>query len=314
MEKSSNHFHDVCMMLPVSLQSVLLKAPEFIFENAQEIILRTNRPICVECSHKRFYFTKNCCVTDTVLHNQMVTATSNMLHETLQSICNYSIYSRQNEINNGYVTLRCGHRAGICGTAVVNNNSIVNIKDASSVNIRIAKEIIGCADKLMSLINPLSGVLICGAPCSGKTTILRDLARSLSYDYKVSLIDERNELSSTVSGISHNDVGLCDVFDSYKKEDALIHAVRSMSPDIIVCDEISTLADFDVIQRCVNCGVSFIATLHSDDLDTMLKRPSVKKLLKTGAFSQLVFLDSRRNAGQLKSVVSLSELEGELNA
>ncbi|MBQ4129443.1 MAG: Flp pilus assembly complex ATPase component TadA [Ruminococcus sp.] len=312
MENKRKRFKSACLVLPPDIQSVLLKAPDFISNDAQEIVLRVNRPLSVECPKKRYYFTQNNCVTDTLLNQQMLVTPSRAIFETFQNICNYSIYSRQNEINNGFITLRYGHRAGLCGTAVVNDKKIVNIKDITTINIRIANEIIGCADKLSALVNPLEGVLICGAPCSGKTTLLRDFARSLSYDYKVSLIDERNELSSTVSGVFYNDVGLCDVFDGYIKDDAIIQSVRCMSPDIIVCDEISSVLDIATIERCVNSGVAFVATIHADSLDTMLKRPAIKKLLKTGAFSKLVFLDTRQNAGQVKSVVNLNEIDGVL--
>ncbi len=302
----TKRFNSAIMVLPPQLYSVLSKAPSVVTDSAQEIILRVDRPLCVECGDKRYYFTNNNCVTDTIFDMNMLTVSQKDIFDTFSNICNFSVYSRQSEINSGYITLKGGHRAGICGTAVLSKGEIVNIKDITSINIRIAREIVGCADELVSKINSLQGVLICGAPCSGKTTLLRDLARSLSYQYKVSLIDERNELSSNVSGVFQNDIGLCDVYDSYIKSDAITHAVRSMSPDIIVCDEISTLEDTQAISYALNCGVSFVATVHADNIENLKKRPLAKKLLDSKAFSQLVFLDSRRNAGKVKSIVEYS--------
>lgn len=314
MENKRKRFSSAVAFLSQDIQSVLQKAPLSICEKAQEITIRVNKPICVECENKRYYFTHSGCVTDTILQNQMVIANPRSVFETFQNICNYSVYSRQNEINNGYITLKGGHRAGICGTAVNSDNKIINIKDISTINIRIAREIVGCADELYDRVDPLCGVLICGAPCSGKTTLLRDFARRLSYDYKVSVIDERNELSSTVNGITQNDMGMCDIYDSYVKEDAITHAVRSMSPDIIVCDEISTLRDVKTLTRCVNSGVAFVATIHANDSDSMLRRQSVKEILSTQAFSSLVFLDSRNNAGKIRSIISVDEIYGDCDA
>ncbi len=314
MEKNKSRFINATAVLPYELRTILKNAPDFIVNNALEITLRVNKPLCVECINKRYYFTKSGCITDSILSSDMLICTSKMLFETFQSVCNFSVYSKQNEINSGYITINGGHRVGICGTAVVNENKIVNIKDISTLNIRIAREIIGCSDELRKCINPLDGVLLCGVPCSGKTTLIRDLARSLSFDYKVTVVDERNEIASGVSGVAQNDLGLCDIYNSYIKDDAITHSVRSMSPDIIVCDEISTVSDLSTIENCVNCGVSFVATIHADNILRMLKKISVRNLLKSGAFNQIVFLDNKNNIGKINSIVNLSEIESELYA
>lgn len=309
MDDKRKRYLSAVSMLSSELIAVLQNAPTLVTDTAQEITLRVNRPLCVTCKDKRYYFTKNNCITDTVLNNQMFITSQRSIFETFQNICNYSIYSRQYEINNGYITLKGGHRAGICGTAVKTDGKIANIKDITSINIRIAREIIGCSNILDEKVNPLKGVLLCGAPCSGKTTILRDYSRKLSYIYKVCVIDERNELSSNVNGVFQNDMGLCDVFDSYSKSDAITHAVRSMSPDIIVCDEIATLQDVEALSFGVNSGVSFIASIHADNINTLKNRVFFNKLVNTNAFSQIVFISSRQNVGQISSIYDASEIE-----
>lgn len=311
MENKRKRFLSACSVLSGDIQSVFVNAPDVVVNTATEIVLRADRPLCVECPNKRFYFTLGNCVTDSLLDKNMVVVPKRSLFDTFQNICNYSIYSRQNEINNGYITLRGGHRAGICGTAVLSDKKIVNIKDITTINIRIARELKGCSDALYNKVDPLKGVLICGAPCSGKTTIIRDFARRLSYEYKVSVIDERNELASNVNGEFQNDMGMCDVFDSYIKDDAINHAIRVMSPQIIVCDEISTLSDFSTVHSCVNNGVAFVATVHADSIDSIKKRDKLKELLNTGAFTQLVFLDSRQNAGVIKNVINIQDIGGD---
>ena len=307
MDNKRKRFISAASVISMELLPFMQNAPKCVTDNAHEITLRVNRPLCVLSGTKRYYFTKNNCVTDAILSNEMVTCSSRSIFETFQNICNFSVYSKQNEINNGYITLKGGHRAGICGTAVINKGEIVNIKDISSINIRISREFIGCSDELYQKLNLKSGVLICGAPCSGKTTLIRDLARRLSYESKVSVIDERNELSSTVNGVAQNDMGLCDIFDSYIKSDAIIHAVRSMSPDIIICDEISTDADVSAIISGVNSGVSFVATIHADNFEKIKNRTIFKKLIDTNAFSKIVFLDTRDNAGKITAIYDASD-------
>ena len=308
MDKKDNRFNEVLKVLPQNLRAVLVNIPKTISDKAMEVSLRTNRPLCIECVDKRYYFTENNCVTDTIFDTRMVVVSSRDIFETFQNICNYSVYSRQNEINSGFVTMKGGHRAGLCGTAVINDGVITNIKNMTSINLRIAREFIGCSEELFDKVDAKSGVLICGVPCSGKTTILRDFARKLSYMYKVSLIDERNELSAIVNGVPQNDIGLCDVFDSYKKCDAIIHAVRNMSPDIIVCDEISTRSDIDALNFSLNSGVSFVATMHSDCIQNLLKRKYAKEIIDTGAFRKIVFLDTKHSVGKIKEVVDTCDL------
>ncbi|MBE6824012.1 MAG: hypothetical protein E7513_01565 [Ruminococcaceae bacterium] len=311
MENKRNTLSSALLVLPRDLHTVLKNAPKKILDGVMEIILRVNRPLCVECKDKRYYFTQNNCVTDTIFDQKMVIVSAQNIFETFQNICNYSVYSRQHEINNGYITLKGGHRAGICGSAVVSNNKITNIKDITSINIRVAREVFGCSEEMYNKVDFSKGVLICGAPCSGKTTLIRDIARKLSYEKKVSVIDERGELACTVSGVFQNDIGMCDVYDSYIKADAINHSLRTMSPDIIVCDEISTIADVNALCNGVNSGVSFVATIHADSLENLLSRGITKEILKTNAFSQIVFLHSRENVGKISSIHSLDEIGGE---
>ena len=132
--------------------------------------------------------------------------------------------------------------------------------EALAYGVRLCGERIGCSDRLLSIIdNPLGGVLVCGVPCSGKTTILRDLARQLSYKYRTALIDSRGELAAVYAGVPQNDVGLCDILDSYSKRDGFSHAVRCLSPEIIICDEIGGEDDAGSILNARKSGVSTAA-------------------------------------------------------
>ncbi len=299
-----------CLSPPV--KRVLEQNMEFIAQNVSDIRLRLNRPLTIS-ARNGVYFPANDGLLLQEPSDKAVIISKADLIDSFNRICRYSVYSVQNEIINGFVTVSGGHRAGVCGTAVVDSGKIVNIRDISSVNLRIAREVKGCSEKLISQIeNMKNGVLICGEPCSGKTTILRDMARyiSIKENKNISLIDERGELAAPVCGVNQNDVGLCDVFCGYPKHKAVEQALRCMSPEYIICDEIGTSEDLKAVESCVNSGVSVIAALHAKNKAELLGKPNAVKLLKTGAFGTVVFLKSRKNAGEVSSVETAGDLLG----
>lgn len=300
-----------CLCPPIYKR--LLPLSERLSNSAQEIRLRINRPLSIVCPDVTYYVTANRGLTSTPLQNTMLNVTRADITDTFHNICNYSVYTRQNEIVNGFVTMYGGHRAGICGTAVISNGKITNIRDISSINVRIAREHKGCSQNLYNKIGSFKkGVLICGAPCSGKTTVLRDLARILSLEAgkNVSLVDERGELAGTSSGTFQNDIGLCDVFDSYKKSEAMIQAIRSMAPDIIVCDEIGSKDDVEAIEHSVNCGVTIIATAHAANEDELRHKENIRAIAKTGAFSKIVFLSNKNSPGEIVKIAEVGDVFG----
>lgn len=299
------------MPLCTSIGKRIQMLPDNIQENAQEIRLRLNRPVSVCCPDNTYFLTENGCITNRIIDQPMLCASQRDMTDIFHNICNYSVYSRQNEIKNGFVTMQGGNRAGICGTAVIENEKISNIRDISSINIRISREHKGSADEILKNIKNLTGgVLICGSPCSGKTTILRDIARNLSinYDKKISIVDERGEIAGTVRGVSQNDIGMCDILDGYSKADGIVQSIRSMSPDIVICDEIGGMDDVKAILQSANSGVSFIATVHAKNSKELIKKPFIKELIKSNVFEKAVFLQSRKNAGKISEIKICQEL------
>lgn len=296
--------------LSPAVKSVLDNHYDFIKDKASEIHLRLNCPVSISTQNGNFYFSSGGGLLQSP-SDKAVIITKPELSDTFNRICRYSVYNVQNELINGFVTVSGGHRAGVCGTAVISDGKIVNIRDISSVNLRLSREIIGCSNKLVSAINNLEkGVIICGEPCSGKTTVLRDLARYISIEENksVSLIDERGELAASVCGENQNDVGLSDVFSGYPKPRAVEQALRCMSPSYIICDEIGADEDVKAIESCANCGVSVIAAIHASNEDELSKKPNAVKLLKTGAFETVVFLSSRKNAGRISKIIRSGDL------
>ena len=207
-------------------------------------------------------------------------------------ICRYSVYSFEEEIAQGFITLDGGHRVGICGTAVTKNGSITSLKDISGLNIRIAHQVYGCADELYDRVfsGELHSLLLGGKPLSGKTTVLRDLARRLGVHHRVVLIDSRNELSASVHGTPSFDVGLnTDVLCGCEKSVGIMLAVRSLSPEVIICDEIGN--DEAAIEQAMFCGVKIIASAHADSIDQRKKRPSTRGLIPL--FERIAVLGER---------------------
>lgn len=195
-------------------------------------------------------------------------------------LCRYSVHSFSREIAEGFITLDGGHRVGICGTAVMSGGAVASVKDISSLNIRIAHEVKGCAEELYDRFfsGGLRSLLLAGKPMSGKTTVLRDLSRIIGNERRVALIDSRNELSATVRGLPTLDVGEnTDVLCGYSKSEGIMTALRSLSPDVIICDEIGN--DFEAVEQCLFCGVKIIAAAHAGSLDELSRRRGTDRLL-----------------------------------
>lgn len=221
------------------------------------------------------------------------TISQSSVQDCVGAFCKSSLHSYEKELAEGYITLRGGHRAGFCGTAVYNSDKLSLIRDISSINIRIARQHIGCAERLAEAFladKPAKGMLIIGKPLSGKTTVLRDLCRIISSRYKLSLIDERGEIAAVYDGVPQLDVGdNTDVFSGFYKNDGLIRAIRCMSPEYVVMDELG--ADFSLIEECLNSGTGVIMTAHCDSISQAYSNLIILRLLESGAISHIAELE-----------------------
>lgn len=267
-----------------NIGTAVRKLSDGFFDEIQEIRLRVNRPAAVSVKNSIRYITADGQLTYNPEFG--VIADSRDLQKTFEAVCQYSVHSFQREITEGFVTVRGGHRVGICGTSVVRDNTVENVKNISSVNFRIAREVKGCADELYRKIfgEGLGNVLIAGTPGSGKTTMLRDLARILGGRYKTAVIDERGELAAVMNGIPQNDVGInTDVFDGYSKPLGIMTALRVMSPQIIICDEIGSEEDFNALYQASNSGVCVAASIHSADMDELKRKGIALDMFKNVA-------------------------------
>ena len=212
-----------------------------------------------------------------------ITVSINEILETLQHICDNSIYTYQNQICNGYITIKGGHRIGITGSAVISDGKITNINYISNLNFRIARQVIGASNEILRYIinienNTIYNTLIASSPGAGKTTILRDIVRRLSDGIEqikfkgktIGLVDERGEIAAVYKGIAQNDVGIrTDVMDNISKDVGMKLLIRSMSPQIIVADEIGKAEDVTAINYAVCSGIKGIFTAHGGNLNEL---------------------------------------------
>lgn len=210
---------------------------------------------------------------------------------SVERLCHYSIHSRSRELKNGYFVIENGIRVGVGGTYSESREGTMS--DYSSLNFRVAREVKGCAEQLVGRINFGSGMLICGGVNTGKTTLLRDICRIYGRYMKCALIDERNEISASVVGTPSCDVGeMTDVIIGTDRARGICSAIRTLSPSMIFCDEITSAADAEAIMSGHGSGVKFTATVHAESIEDLRRRRSISELLDSGVFYYAVFLGS----------------------
>ena len=274
--------------------------PDTVKEQAFDIRLKAGQPLSVSGREGVFYLRHGGGVTR-ALTGDLLRVSPGEMQEIFLKICDHSVFSHEREIQKGYVLTASRFRVGLCGTAVLEHGEVKSFRDISTMVFRIPREIQGCGDRLFIDGIPIEGgVLIVGAPSSGKTTLLRDIVRSLSTGKfsparRVSVLDERGEIEGEF------DLGPgADVLKNCPKRDAFDIALRMLSPEFLVCDELSA-DNLEDVRQSVFAGVPLIASVHGNR-DEVLRRPLCKKLLETGAFDTIVTLTGRSRPGEIYGI------------
>ncbi|MET3684302.1 stage III sporulation protein AA [Alkalibacillus flavidus] len=229
----------------------------------------------------------------------------------LARISDFSIYRLEEELKNGYITVRGGHRIGISGQVTVEGSKVQAITHVSSFNIRLASEHRGAARQLLPYLvdRHVHNTLLIGPPKSGKTTVLRDAIRLISdgtdqiNPSRVSLIDERSEIAASFQGIPQHDVGqMTDVMSDCPKADGMMMMVRSMSPEVLAVDEIGRHEDVDSLMEAVYTGVQLLCSVHGFSLADIEKRPQLRPLIEQAVFDRYIILSHSPKPGSISAV------------
>lgn len=273
-------------------------------EYITELRLNSGRAAALIFPDKVMYLT-NCGITANPNNTAIVTVLPGDIDAVMASLSHFSIHSCTNQLREGVFVLRGGVRVGLSGRYGTDGQ----LTDITGLNFRISRNIIGCGEEVYSLMRENNcGIVICGGVNSGKTTILRDLCRLTGNCSKVTLVDERNEIAFTDGGVIRNDVGvLTNVLTGCTRAKGIISAVRTLSPEYIFCDEISTEEDSAAILSSIGCGVKFCATVHGGNYREMCSRSVMRQLLKKGVFSHAVILKGGQDIGKIKEIRRLKD-------
>lgn len=277
-------------ILPVRIREVL-KKNQIAFEELQEIRMRENQNLFLRINGENREY----------LH----LVTKEEVREILEYITDYSPYAFEQELKNGFLTVRGGHRVGIAGKVIMEQGMVKNFQYISSVNIRVCHEIRGCADKVLPILlknGRMEHTLILSPPGCGKTTLLRDLIRQLSDGSEfmkgtnVGVVDERSELGGCYHGVPQNHLGRrTDVLDACPKVEGMNMLVRSMTPEILAVDEIGTRADKAAIDYAVHSGVTILATAHGEKMEDVWEKGF-------DCFRKIIILKKAAHAGELLGI------------
>lgn len=313
IDDSIKRFESAARCTGARLRRALFNLPDSIKSEASEIRLRCGRPVMISGLFGDVFLSE-CGIESYIITDNVIKASINDIDECFRAVCSYSVHTHQSSICNGYVTVNGGHRVGIAGTAVTVNGEINAVREVASINIRIARQFKGIANEVYEYIRDIGkGVLIAGPPSSGKTTVLRDLARILASEeggyLKTVIIDEREEIAACCNGVPQNDIGISsDVISAYPKGEAIMIALRSMSPQKIVLDEVGGDEETAAIEAGLNSGVDFYLSVHASSEEELMRRKHIVRLMKSGAFSAVVFLKGKNSPSKVEKFVLTGEL------
>ena len=288
---------DVIRLFPGKLREILQKA-NWDPEKLQEIRLRIGKPLILWLEGKEFFLSERGMLTK---HKSLAYIVSTEdVKRTMEYVGEYSLYAYESELRQGFMTIQGGHRVGVTGKTIIENQQVKGVHQISGMNIRFAHQVKGCADSVMPFVvenQQVYHTLIISPPRCGKTTMLRDLVRQISDGTEhfagctVGVVDERSEIGGSYQGVPQNDLGIrTDLLDCCPKSEGMMMLIRSMSPAVIAVDEVGNYEDINAIETAIYSGCKLLATVHGSSIEEIKKKPLLERLIKEHAFERYIIL------------------------
>ena len=301
----STSYMSVLNYLPEKMRGLMSELHEEELETLTEVRLRAGGPVYFVYPGRIRYLLRNGGLSSKYNEEAYLVGTS-AIREIIDRLCHYSVHSCGKQLSEGYFVIENGVRVGVAG--VYTSSDRPALHEFVSLNFRIPRCVKGCADKLFDDTFD-QNVIICGGVNSGKTTVLRELCRLTGNCRKSALIDERNEISCTDGGLPQNDIGaMTDVIVNMKRSPGIISAVRTLSPEVIFCDEISSMEDSQAILNGIGCGVRFVVTAHGNSITELRKREDTAWLLDSGMIGSIVFLQGQSAPSRVREIRRLGSV------
>ncbi|GAB6929856.1 stage III sporulation protein AA [Paenibacillus sp. JCM 10914] len=292
-------------LFPENIRVMLINLSTELLHQVEEVRIREERPLEINSAGKFHFLDRRGGLT--LRPADAYKPTREDTHRLLDLISNHSLYTLEEELRKGFITIPGGHRVGLTGRTVLSGGKVEHIRDISGFNVRIAKEVQGAADQIIPHLLDRKGrrvmhTLILSPPQQGKTTMLRDLARQISYGswgasnvhwpgMKVGIVDERSEIAGCMRGVPGFDVGpRTDVLDGCPKAEGMMMMIRSMSPDVLIVDEIGRPEDAEAVTEALHAGISVIATAHGSAVADMRGRGALSGLVEDQMFQMYAVL------------------------
>jgi stage III sporulation protein AA len=299
---------EIFPLLPGELRKILGAENKSVQETVEEIRLVVNQPLYI------YYGGKEKMVPGDGSQKPYLVSREDV-SRIVQIISKFSLYAFEDELKHGYITIPGGHRVGLTGRTVLEGGRVRRLCSISSINIRVARQVLDAAKPLLPYLvergrKNLCHTLIVSAPRRGKTTLLRDMARTLSSGssllppLRVGIVDERSELCGCYQGVPQLDVGpRTDVLDACPKAEGMMMLIRAMGPEVIITDEIGREEDVFALREALNAGVVVVTSAHAGSFADLQGRPVFQRILAEGFFQRFVFLGTSRGIGTVETIL-----------